>query len=337
MKHIQIFEFFNSDVNHLMKYLKMSDEERDKDIAYNYAHYLLKPFLDDIGGIENEQINNLLYDDPISAVELLEENFPEVYDDYVDFAHTEMNSQSVYIDDTEKPSWYFLDFIEVIKRDTWLVHVTSEENAYNISKNGFNKGVNDLSKLGLTVFLSDYDKQFGGYNFAYTINDFLRYGLKPDYYTDFKYGTTPVVFRAAGIKCYHNGDEENQVIFWGNTASDIHIIEKYTDRYDDDDIDVKSEFLKSKPTLIKSFISANPKMDRNIVSDLLRLSKNIDFLSKIKEWNPRIYSDIEKYYVSGFESSKFGEWLTYKNGKEYASNDIKDVIGWITKNNRIVK
>ena len=80
-----------------------------------------------------------------------------------------------------------------------------------------------MSKLGLTTHLGDFDKKYGGYNFAYLLSDFVRYA-KGDYSRGsrgYKYGDEAVIFRASGIKVWHHGDQEPQVIFYGNTATNI--------------------------------------------------------------------------------------------------------------------
>lgn len=75
-----------------------------------------------------------------------------------------------------------------------------------------------MEKLGLTCHLSEFEKKYGGYNFAYTLSDFPKYAKKSGGY---KYGSEAVVFNASGIKVWHYGDEEPQVIFYGNTAKNI--------------------------------------------------------------------------------------------------------------------
>lgn len=91
-----------------------------------------------------------------------------------------------------------------------------------IVKNGFKFGVGDMTKLGLTTHLGDVEKKYGGYNFAYTLNDFIKYGKSNNFYgSGYKYGSEGVIFRASGIKLWHYTDEEYQVIFYGNTAKNI--------------------------------------------------------------------------------------------------------------------
>ena len=116
------------------------------------------------------------------------------------------------IDAVYTPSWDCMDYISLVK-DEWLIHFT--ENAYGISNNGFLYGINELDKLCLTTHFNMGLKQEGGYNFAYPIS--YKKALK----TGLNYGSEAVVFRANGIKVWHHGDEEYQVIFEGSTARDI--------------------------------------------------------------------------------------------------------------------
>lgn len=83
-------------------------------------------------------------------------------------------------------------------------------------------GVSEIEKLGLTTSLGEFDKKYGGYNFAYTLGDFKKYG-RSDYTRGggWKYGKEAVIFNASGVKLWHHGDEEPQVIFWGATAKNI--------------------------------------------------------------------------------------------------------------------
>ena len=84
----------------------------------------------------------------------------------------------------------------------------------------------ELETLGLTTYHS-FDKKSGGYNFAFTLNDYERYGKNRSFgsYRGWKYGKEAVMFHASGVKTWHWGDEEPQVIFWGPSARDIVLIE----------------------------------------------------------------------------------------------------------------
>ena len=114
------------------------------------------------------------------------------------------------------PSFLFMDY-EGLVQNQWLIHFTND--AEGIASNGFTQGMDDYTRLGLTTYFTDDSKQHGGYNFAYLLSDFMQYGS--DRSGEWKYGNECVIFRASGIKVYHHGDGEPQVIFYGNTASDI--------------------------------------------------------------------------------------------------------------------
>ncbi len=119
-------------------------------------------------------------------------------------------------DPTQAPSWSYFSTPSLVRPDVWLIHFT--EDARSIQEEGFTRGVNDVTQLGLTTFLSDTEKDFGGYAFAFVANsrDARNAGQK--------YGSQAVMFRAVGVKAYHNGDDENQVIFWGPSVDPTGIV-----------------------------------------------------------------------------------------------------------------
>ena len=121
------------------------------------------------------------------------------------------------------PSWILLKKPELVKNQ-WLVHGTSIKDGMMMASQGFIKGVKDFKKLGLTTFWTgeEAEKRAGGYNFAFTPNDFVMYGMDGD---DPLYGDgTLLVFRASGIRCWHESDGQYQTIFNGKTATDIVMI-----------------------------------------------------------------------------------------------------------------
>ena len=125
------------------------------------------------------------------------------------------------------PSWFYLHEPTLVKNQ-WLVHGTSRMDGRMMARKGFIKGINDPTKLGLTTWLSG--KKIGdGYNFAYTPEDFVQYGLDG---SELKYGDgTFLVFRASGIRCWHHADDEYQVIFHGKTARDIVFVDETMGTY----------------------------------------------------------------------------------------------------------
>jgi len=122
---------------------------------------------------------------------------------------------------TQAPTWAFLTLNRksLLPPATWLVHWTND--AVSISREGFTHGVHDITVLGLTTYRSKASKAFGGYNFAFLATDS---DAEND---DRKYGSECVIFQSSGVECYHAGDEEDQIIFWGSsiTTKPIAIVE----------------------------------------------------------------------------------------------------------------
>lgn len=115
-------------------------------------------------------------------------------------------------DPAEAPTWAHMDYTKTIRPGTWLVHFS--DNAYKIAREGFNKGIQDMGKLGLTTHLSDRQKEesdIGGYNFAFEAGS--RYASQAA--KEGRYGKDAVMFRSAGVESFHYGDSENQIVFFG--------------------------------------------------------------------------------------------------------------------------
>jgi hypothetical protein len=120
----------------------------------------------------------------------------------------------------ELPSNHFFSPEDkLIKRTTWLIHFSDQ--AHNITLNGFTHGVYEPDKLGLTTYYTNDSKKHGGYNFAFEAlsNDAIFAANKG------KYGKHAVIFQNSGVKAWHDGDSENQIIFWGPDVHPSSIIE----------------------------------------------------------------------------------------------------------------
>ena len=123
--------------------------------------------------------------------------------------------------DSEMPTRYHMDFNELIKRTTWLIHFTNDPD--KIKKEGFKYGTDDMSKLGLTTYYKKESKKYGGYNFAFEADS--RYASHAA--SDEIYGNHAVMFKNAGVKTWHHGDEEEQVVFWGPDVKPADIVVLY--------------------------------------------------------------------------------------------------------------
>jgi len=217
-------EYISQDMIYLKDYFNMPEIQKKKYLPHEYP-YEINNFLIDFSydndfeftypkdsvDVDGEDTGNEL--EGYELVEWIEKNNPKLYNAFADWLYKKINDFSLDIPDFDYPAWAFFDSPELIKNQ-WLIHFTN--NADNIANNGFVYGVNDINKLGLTTHLGDFEKKYGGYNFAFTINDYRRY-----YNNKFGYGKEAVIFKASGIKLYHNSDMQQQVIFYGNTANNI--------------------------------------------------------------------------------------------------------------------
>ena len=223
-------EYITNNEIYLRDYLLMPKSSKIEYLPHEY-HYFFDDFLVETdtefsvpkenkpSNYANEPEEEVdMFDNTIELMTWLEHNDRKIYDAFGEYLYDKISNGTLPIDDSEYPAWsYFSDNPQLVKNQ-WLIHFT--DNANEIARDGFKFGVDDMSKLGLTTHLGDFDKKYGGYNFAYLLSDFQKYGYSR-WNGDYKYGKDAVVFNASGIKVWHYGDEEPQVIFYGNTARNI--------------------------------------------------------------------------------------------------------------------
>jgi len=222
-------EYINREEVSLKDYLSMSESEKKAYLPHDY-YYFFEDFLIEVDPdfeMPTETIQTNYADEPEEEVDMfekndyeliewLENNDKETYDKFAQYLYKKITYHDLPINDAEYPAWsFFGDSPEVIKNQ-WLIHFTN--NADKLAMEGFKYGVDDIDKLGLTTHLGEFDKKYGGYNFAYLLSDFPRYAKGRHGY---KYGDEDVIFNASGIRVWHLGDEEYQVNFYGNTAKNI--------------------------------------------------------------------------------------------------------------------
>lgn len=222
-------EYITNDVISLKNYFSMTKEQKMDYLPHEY-YYFFNDFLieEDIDferpkdtstiDVDDEPIEEE-YDD-LELIYWVEKNNKQLFNDFGEYLYNKISDNELPIPEEEYPAWAYFDDNPTILKNQWLIHFTND--ADGISKEGFKYGVDDMTKLGLTTRLGEFEKKYGGYNFAYTINDFPKYYQRC--YTKgggCKYGNEAVVFNASGIKLWHHGDGEPQVIFYGNTARNI--------------------------------------------------------------------------------------------------------------------
>jgi len=195
-KLLSKFGKYSNELAYLMNYLKSGID------PYDFPNYLGR-FYNSIGKkIPKEK----------EEFDILYEMTKQEKDDYKKWLE-DIISKGKITPDALSPSYLHMEYRSIINPNTWLIHFTN--NAYAISRRGFRHGTEDMNTLGLTTHLTKKEK---GWNFAFEpLSKHAGYAAQNK-----KYGKNAVLFRgAAGVKVYHYGDEEEQIIFVGENARDI--------------------------------------------------------------------------------------------------------------------
>ena len=214
-----IEEKYTNDNSYLYKYLK--NKEFDP-----YAFWFdIREWLEENDYLE--KIGELLGKEIVSADDL-EDFEPEIFyklpKDIQERCANDVIEKIFSIDPVEAPTWAHMHLNgKLLPRNTWLVHFTDKP--YDIQKEGFKYGIDQMDRLGLTTWLKDTLKKYGGYNFAFkALSREAKFCSSKS-----KYGKHAVLFQNSGVQAYHNGDEENQIIFWGADVNPKDIIVLYND------------------------------------------------------------------------------------------------------------
>ena len=219
----QINEYLQQQESWLYNYLNMSDEDKYVDLAHNQSMFFFDFFEQNDSEIEEmlseeefTEIKNMI-DEGSAEYEVLEKihTHKDLLEKYGRYVENELEGVSMSDD---LPTPFYFDYPEIVKKQ-WLVHLT--DHASDIWSDGFTHGTFEIDKLALTTYNSHDSKKHGGYNFAYTPYDFEKYGNNGHHKHNFSYGDEAILFRSSGVKAWHIGDEEYQVMFWGENASDI--------------------------------------------------------------------------------------------------------------------
>lgn len=221
-------EYVDSDVVKLQQYLNSTPEQKFRELENTIGYdAMIEYYVWNSDVRKNQEIAERKEWDSYGSFDVMRVKNKKDYEAIIKFyllRMAGMGLESLYnsldIGSENIPSWYWLEEPELVKNQ-WLVHGTSQLDAAFMAKQGFIRGVKDWRKLGLTTWFDgkSAEKKLGGYNFAYTVEDFAAYGLDGD---EVKYGDgTILVFRASGIRSFHSADDEMQTIFNGKTATDI--------------------------------------------------------------------------------------------------------------------
>jgi len=218
MKHIlSLNEYLQDDEVQLYNMFQMTWDEKYLECTYQWD-YLLEDFLaiwktDDPEELEIIEDSDLESYDKLEKFDTIGSNIRKKFGRWI-FD----NINNMGIDDI--PSWIYFSEPKIIKNQ-WLIHCS--DYASDIEKEGFTHGVDDINGLGLTTYIPHVAKSKGGFNFAYTVADFDRYGKGWGRHGkhNFKYGSEAVIFKTSGVRVWHSGDGEYQTIFLGKKAKNI--------------------------------------------------------------------------------------------------------------------
>jgi len=218
-------EYLQEDEMYLYKYFKNYKENLFYVIARDYFKSLIEILHENLDDAEIENIyDNELYDyeyvdDFIDYVESNEELKKQVFL-LIDRDMSQFSAEYNDIDSNDA-TLLCMEYEGIYKKN-WILHFTSDENAQNILRNGFTYGTSDVERLGLTTWYKKEAKKRGGFNFGYGINTYdMYYKGNKGWSSDFKYGNSCIMAMVSGIRVEHYGDEEEQIIFWGKSASNI--------------------------------------------------------------------------------------------------------------------
>lgn len=221
-KHVT--ERYTPNNRYLLQY--MQDEEVDPYSVWNRFSEFVENILDEDFGtwLENnvaEEHHEDYLEDPENFYELPE----QIQQKFLEWAKKEVIPDMTYREPTEAPTWAHMSLSEpkLLNRQTWLVHFS--DHADDIAVEGFRYGIDSMDRLGLTTWFGDAAKKYGGYNFAFEAGS-----RDADWAAGReKYGKNAVVFQNSGVKAYHHGDTESQIMFWGADVDprDLVLLEKH--------------------------------------------------------------------------------------------------------------
>lgn len=233
--YTSLLEYLSNEDIYLKNYINMSKSDRMHNLPFEYYEFF-EDFTIETGSdfeIPKEYVKSDYMDEDDVEVDMFENNTYELieqiykndkttYNEFAEYLYDKINNFYLPIEDQDYPAQAYFNNGAKILKNQQLIHFTNKPK--EIANKGFEYGVSDANKLGLTRYLDISYKLDGGYNFAYVISDIHKYAeVRKGLY---KYGTEAVIFRASGIKVWHDGDKEEQVIFQGKNAKDIVPITK---------------------------------------------------------------------------------------------------------------
>jgi len=211
-----IQEALSNELMYLQRYLTMPSDDMDTNRARSNP-WMIEDFVVET---DYELPKEIIGHENYEIVEWLEENDKPTMIEYGQY----VAKSSVYNDSSEKELYDMVDYKGFV-RDQWLVHFSDDASSiWRNQKFSYGTEYSDYARLGLSTHFSSNSKSHGGFNFAYLLSDVNRYAFdynsqpKYGYNSQPKYGSEAILFAGDGIKIYHYGDDEPQVIFDGKAT-----------------------------------------------------------------------------------------------------------------------
>jgi len=194
----------------LERYLSLTPTERAEDLSH--AVFLgpaaMSLFAQYLGDGDMQVLEGYAYE----GLTEVEQDHPEVFRRAARAIEKDQKGPARFVTtlpEEEWPSWTFFSAGRRHPKGGWLVHCTDADAASVIQDF---RGVDDISRLGLTTYLSDRERENPGFGFGFEARSFPRYlrrGRCP-------YGDTLLLLKVPDyLVTNHSGDEEDQAIFWG--------------------------------------------------------------------------------------------------------------------------
>lgn len=180
-----------------------------------------------------------------------------VFDNFLEYSRSKealgkISSVSDFHGDRLVPSNVVLGLPEVAKPQ-WLIHLTPTlQNALEIAKNGFKRGLNtsQMDKMAYTYDVPSDEKENGKFSYAFSVEDINGGNINGDYPSkmfnkamDAKVWNHAmhyaVMFKASGVRFNHYTDRENQVAFRNDSARDFVVL-AYSRSNNDDEYDERN-------------------------------------------------------------------------------------------------
>lgn len=228
-------------VNYFEKSIEEKEDELPEFFQVNYPHifdnwvYENPDFfveLDEYDS-EDEAYDNIIY--PTTYYELESEILEKYKNFLIEIVDNVFNNNPYDLNLNILPLYVTYTYEDVV--DGWLVHFTDyEETVESILESQHFIGIPNMYNLAITA-ANEEDYTEEGYCFGFDIDDIYE-NFKNSYS---HYGSYGILFKASGIKLYHNGDEEHQVIFIGNQVSNLIPF-----MYDEDTKELYNKKIRSK-------------------------------------------------------------------------------------------